>query len=197
MKDFETLNLAMENLKNLQGEARIDINIPVCGKAFFDCVQLNLKMLCSNASDISFENFCHPHVSLKLGKISSINDLEQIMAILKKYFSKVTSKTLSCLPLLLKQPAQEYYFCEIEDEKLMEISRDLDVLLADFMQPPKHPICKENLHHITIGYRNLDMKICDEVLGQKVSDFCFDRVCISLVGNHGVCMGTLKTYYLK
>lgn len=86
MKDFEMLCELVKSLKNGEG-AKIDINIPVCGQGFFDCVKLNEKMCQQKMSDISFREFCHPHISLKIGQISSVEDLEKIFQILKNCFA--------------------------------------------------------------------------------------------------------------
>lgn len=196
MKDLEMLNKLVEDLMNGEG-AKIDINIPVCGQAFFECVKLNEKMCKQKMSDIRFREFCHPHISLKMGQISSVEDLEKIFQILDKYFAGVRGGGVSALPLILKKPAEEYYFCEVDDARFIDMSSQLDKLLCDLMLPPKHPLGKDNLHHITIGYRTEGMKVCQSVLGETIPPFSFDRVCVSLVGEHGVCLGAVKTFFLR
>lgn len=194
MKELENLFSLFQSLKE-KGGAKININIPACGETYFDCVRLNEMM--GDCSDFNFRGLLQPHVTIKMGEVESLDDLACILDILETCVSNFSCETLSPKPVILKKPDEKYYFCEIENENLMKMSRLLDKKLERYMKQPHHPLDENNLHHITIGYRTGDMPICEKVLNKEISAFKFDRICVTMCGNHGVSFGTIKNFMLK
>ena len=115
----------------------------------------------------------------------------------ESFAKDLTKFSLRLMPTILKAPTNKYYFCEIYDEKLLDISAKLDGLLKEEMNPPRFPLTKDNLHHVTLGYKYPDCQTIAPVIGKTVQSFTVDKLQISIMGKFGVCIGVLKTFYLK
>ena len=197
MKDIEQLIGALSQLQK-QKEFDININIPVKNQAFFDCIQLNNIICETNNSPIKFCNnsFIFPHITLKMGTVNS-NCFENIIIKLGDFTKTCRAIRISPLPVILKSPANKYYFSEIDEDSLIGISAELDKLLKDEMQLPRFPLSKDNLHHITLGYKYPNDLELAPVIGKTIAPFIAERIQVSIMGKFGVCIGVLKTFYLN
>ena len=197
MEDIEQLLNSLYNLIN-QEAFDININIPVTDKAYKKCISLNNSIVETNDSPIRFNNrrLIFPHVTLKMGTVNS-GHLENIIFKLENFITEIKSMELNPLPVILKAPANKYYFSEIDDDRLITISKKLDELLKDDMTFPRFPLSKNNLHHITLGYKYADDLKIAPVISDTIAPFIADRIQISIMGKIGVCIGVLKTFYLN
>ncbi len=196
MKDIEQYADSLYKLKKLE-EFDININIPVVNQAFLDCIKYNTEILKTHNTPILFSNnrLIFPHITLKMGTVKS-GHFENIIIKLGNLITKYNQMNLSPSPIILKPPANKYYFSEINDDKLIALSMELDELLKDDMKLPRFPLSKDNLHHITLGYKFPEDTELAPIIGQNVKSFIADRIQVSIMGKFGVCIGVLKTYYL-
>lgn len=197
MKDIEQLASSLYKLKQ-QEEFDININIPITNKAYTDCIALNKEILQTNNSPIQFNDrqLIFPHITLKMGTVNS-GCFEDIILKLGDFLKDYKVMNLSPLPIILKAPANKYYFSEIDDDRLIELSKKLDELLKDDMKSPRFPLSKDNLHHITLGYKYPDDLVLSPIIGKTLSPVTADRIQVSIMGKFGVCIGVLKTFYLN
>lgn len=197
MKDIEQLANLLYQLKK-QEKFDININIPVNSKTYLDCVRLNGIIHKTNRSPIVFDEhgLIFPHVTLKMGTVNC-GCFDSIITKLGDFIKNCKVMNLTPSPVILKSPANKYYFSEIQDDRLITISSALDNLLTDEMQVPRFPLSKDNLHHITLGYKYSDDVSIAPIIGQNVAPFTADRVQVSAMGKYGVCLGVLKTFYLN
>lgn len=197
MKDIEQL---ANSLYQLQKQERFDINIniPIISNAYSDCVQLNGIVYKANRSPIVFDNnrLIFPHITLKMGTVNC-GCFNSIITKLGDFIKEYNVMNLVPSPVILKSPANKYYFSEIVDDRLIAISSELDKLLKDEMQSPRFPLSKDNPHHITLGYKYSDDTNIAPIIGETVAPFNADRVQVSIMGKFGVCIGVIKTFYLN
>lgn len=174
----------------------ININIPVSGKSYFQCVQINRDIVNAGQQSIAFDDrLIYPHVTLKMGCVLN-GQLDGVLNELDSYFKTVSCFELTPRQVILKQPQNNYYFAEIFNERLMSISSDLNKLLEGKMQAHRFTLSKDNLHHITLGYK-FSRDQAEDVLGRQIDAFIADRIAVSISGKFGVCLGSLKTYHLN
>lgn len=197
MKDIDQLANSLLRLQK-QKQFDININIPVNGKAYLDCLRLNQIVCQTNNSPIAFSNngLIFPHVTLKMGTVNC-GCFDSIIAKLGDFAKRCTVMSLTPSPVILKTPANKYYFSEIADERLLAITSELDQLLSDEMQVSRFPLSKDNLHHVTLGYKYPEDTTVASVIGQCVAPFVADRMHVSVMGGFGVCIGVLKTFYFN
>ncbi len=196
MKDIDQLAIALYQLKKLE-DVDININIPVINDTLRDCVKLNKKIISVNKSPISFHGnrLIFPHVTLKMGTVKN-GCFENLLFKLNDFAKNIKPMDLSFQQVILKSPANNYYFCEVDDDRLIALSKDLDILLNDEMSLPKFPLSKDNLHHVTLGYKYPDDLEIAPIIGELIASFRADRIQVSVKGKFGVCIGVLKTFNL-
>ena len=196
MKDIDQLAIALYQLKKLE-DVDININIPVINDTLRDCVKLNKKIISVNKSPISFHGnrLIFPHVTLKMGTVKN-GCFENLLFKLNDFAKNIKPMDLSFQPVILKSPANNYYFCEVDDDRLIALSKDLDILLNDEMSLPKFPLSKDNLHHVTLGYKYPDDLEIAPIIGELIASFRADRIQVSVNCKFGVCIGVLKTFNL-
>lgn len=197
MKDIEKLSNSLQLLKNHE-EVDININIPVSGVTLFECKEYN-KIICfSNKTDLTFDDtrLIFPHVTLRMGTVKS-GEFEKVLIKLNKLFENVKVMELVPKPIILKPPADKYYFSEIYDERLLSISSEIDSLLETELKEAEFGLCKDNVHHITLGFKNATDLNVAPIIGKSLCPFVADRIQISIKGQNGVCIGVLKTFYLQ
>lgn len=197
MRDVEQFSNALYQLKR-QEAFDVNINVPVHGKAYLDCVRLNGAVHKANKSPIVFDDngLIFPHVTLKMGRVNC-GCFNRIITKLGDFLRDYRVMELVPAPAILKSPANKYYFSEIVDERLIALSAELDKLLKDEMQLPRFPLSKDNAHHVTLGYKYSDDETVAPIIGETVAPFTADRVQVSVMGRFGVCIGVLKTFYLN
>ena len=197
MKDIDQLANALYQLQN-QEKFDLNINIPVYGKTYLDCVRLNGIVYKVNKSPIVFDNngLIFPHITLKMGTVNC-GCFDSVIAKFGDFVKNYKAMTLKPSPVILKYPANKYYFSEIKDDRLIAISAALDELLTAEMQASRFPLTKDNLHHITLGYKSSDDVNIAPIIGESLTQFVADRVQVSVMGKFGVCIGVLKTFYLN
>lgn len=196
MNDLQQLTISMQRLEKSQ-DVDINVNIPVTGDALSDCIKLNTLLAEETDTPITFnENrLIFPHITLKMGTLKG-GRFQDVVKKVGDYASNIEAMELSPLPVILKQPANKYYFCEIDDSRLLSISNDLNELLCNDMNEPRFPLSKDNLHHVTLGCKNPDDNESD-IIGKTISPFWADKIQISVLGRFGVCVGVLKSFQLK
>lgn len=192
MKDYQELYMSIQKLVSDQ-EFDININIPVTGVTYGECLEINKKISNTHLSPISFSDtrIIYPHVTLRMGTVSP-GALGKIFEKLSDYVPTLKPITLIPQPVILKEPNRNYYFSEIYDERLIAISKDLYGLLETEIIKSEFRSDKDNIHHISLGYKN-EEDIVAQVLGMKLSEFVADRINVSVKGSNGVCLGSLKT----
>ncbi len=197
MIDIEQYSNALYKLKK-ENEVEININIPVTSNAFLQCINLNEMIDKTSSTPIKFEKtrLIFPHVTLKMGTVKQ-NHFINLLIKLEEYFRDIKTFELFPRPVILKKPANKYYFSEIESNELIKISNDLDEILKEDMLPPRYALSKENLHHITLGYKYPECDKISSVIGENIQPFNVDRIQVSIMGKYGVCIGVIKTYQLK
>lgn len=194
--DCKQLLYSLKSAKN--GEAfQININIPVTGNAYFQCVEINGDIVGLGQDSIAFggDRLIYPHVTLKMGDVLN-GDIETVLKSLADYTRNLSRFTLAPQPVILKPTANKYYFAEIADERLLNMSSELDKLFEGKIQAHRFALSESNLHHITLGYKYAEQPTAD-VLGRQVDEFTVDRIAVSVAGKFGVCLGTLATFPLK
>ncbi len=181
-----------------QEEFGININIPVPDTALPTCQALNRTVCEVNTASISFDDtaLIFPHVTLKMGVVER-GRFGDVLQKVCAFSQTLAAFELAPDPVILKAPVGKYYFSEIEDERLLATSAALDELLREEMQPPRHPLSKANLHHITLGCKDPDDPQIAPIIGKMLPPFRADRIQISVLGERGVCLGVLKTCYLQ
>lgn len=194
MKDIEQFLQSIQALTS-QEAVDININIPVIGKTLNDCLIYNREISSCHKNPITFSplRFTFPHVTIKMGTVNP-GKFDSVLAKLNQL--KFHSIQLLPQPVILKAPGNKYYFSEIDNSDLLELSAHLDDLLKDEMQTPKFPLSKDNLHHITLGYKYPDTSVIASVIDKIVNPFTADKIQVSIMGKFGVCLGVLKTFYL-
>lgn len=197
MKDLEQL-ISSLTLMNEGREFDININIPVSGGAFYDCLKVNGEICASHFSPISFggERLIFPHVTLKMGTVVA-GKADEITERLCKVAASVSAFTLTPQPVILKAPENKYYFSEIDDGGLAALGSVVEEALKDCMTAARHPLGRDNLHHITLGYKAEEDTATADVIGKKIRPFTADRFLISIKGKLGVCVGTVRAFPLK
>ncbi len=197
MKDAEQLANSLYQLKKKE-EFDININIPVAGKAYDECIALNKIIKETNNSPVFFnaDRLIFPHITLKMGTVNR-GCFENILNKLDGFTGGTEAIELTLQPVILKEPAKKYYFGEIDEQRLLDLSNDLDKLLSGDMKAPRFPLSQDNLHHVTLGYKYPDDPEIAPVIGKMISAFTADRIQVSVMGKFGVCIGVLKTFYLK
>ena len=197
MKDLITLSHMLYKLSKDE-ETDINIHIPVSGKAQEECLNINNLLWSLVATPIVFgaEKLIYPHVTVKMGTLRA-GAIENVLKKIDEFSKSLSIFEITPNPVILKMPAGKYFFSEIEDDRLLSISELLDEILMEDIKPSKFTLSKENLHHITLGYKFADSEVPSSVLGEKISPFLADRIQVSVMGKYGVCVGTLKTFYLK
>ena len=197
MTDLFTMRDAYTKL--LSGEnCGVNIHIPVTGEAFRQCTELNRTIAKEHRTPIVFgsTDFVFPHVTLKMGLVRG-GKLPDVLQKLEAFTQDLSSMQIALCPVILKEPVNKYYFCEADDPRLIALSAALDELLAEEIIPGKFRLCKENLHHVTLGYKQDPATPAASVLGEKVVPFTANRIQVSVKGDYGVCLGVLKSYELK
>lgn len=194
MKDIEQVFQSIKAL-TYQEAVDININIPVIGEALDDCLIYNREISSCHKNPITFSSlrFTFPHVTIKMGTVNP-GKFDSVLVKLSQF--KFYTIPLSPQPVILKAPGNKYYFSEINNCDLLELSAHLDDLLKDEMQPPKFPLSKDNLHHITLGYKYPDTSMVASVIDKIVHPFTADKIQVSIMGKFGVCLGVLKAFYL-
>lgn len=197
MTDLEQLAHSL-SLLSKQEEFDININIPVIENTLVESISLNKIISKTNTNPITFtdQRLIFPHITLKMGTVKK-GKFNNILAKMSALSCNLKKIPITPNPVIIKAPANKYYFSEINNEELLAISAELDKLLDEDMIASRFPLSKDNLHHITLGYKyQNDLQIAP-VIGEKLTPFIADRIQISIMGKFGVCIGTLKTYYLS
>ena len=176
----------------------IIINIPVLNETYYKCLYINQNICKINGNLIKFNSFDNvfPHITLKMGKVKD-NNISNIIKVLEDYFINKYKMEFNTTDVILKEPNNKYYFVEIDDDRLMKISSDLDELLRDFMEDSEFVFSKNNLHHITLGRRHSDDEKVANVDLLNVGKVFADRIYVSLKGKYGVCLNILKVINLN
>lgn len=187
-----------EIIKNSNEYIDININLPVIDEGYYECLNINNMIRNNNNCTIDFseKSIMYPHITLKMGRVK-IEDLEVVFSILNEYFKDIKKMSFIGKNIIIKKPNKKYYFCEINDQRLMKISTDLNEILDQYMNKPEFLLNEKNLHHITLGNKDkTDIEI-NEVLDMKIENIITDKVCVSIKGKNGTCLGIIKTFYLK
>ena len=87
----------------------------------------------------------------------------------------------------------------IENRKQYDIQNDsLPFFGYDVWHAYEFSVLNENnLHHITLGRKHGNDCNVAEVIGMQIGDVLVDRICISIKGKYGTCVGTLNTIYIS
>lgn len=174
---------------------KINIHIPIRGKLFSDCLEINkiINQKEKSAIDFSATSLQIPHLTLLMGTVYNKESLDNIFNTVAELSNKINPFVLPITNPYIKQPNNKYLFIDVKDNGTLE----------DFQNQLKRKINTEiecsrfggiNFEpHITLGYcaskfeKPMNFNL-------SIGEINIDAIEISLSGSKGSCIGSLRTF---
>lgn len=184
-----------KTLSGIMFPSKININIPVTGKAKIEVKKINSVI---PKSLINFNGGPHmPHITLIMGTVHSYKDYLQIEKEVKTLSKELNPFKYTVKKIYKPNRTSEYIFADVLTDEIPRIKHLLFSRIGKFIELSTFG-GSENTPHITLGYAEDFQEIELTTLSSNLVSLGYaSRIAISQAGPKGTCLNLLKYFCLK
>jgi 2'-5' RNA ligase len=215
-KDEQTMTLSRPKVKtedkssfhrylapdsDLRFPQKINVHFPLRGQLHRLALDVNKRINDKTSTEIDFsaKSFQVPHVTIYMGFVHHIEDLQMLMEKTREFFSKRNPLKVSVTAPYLKQPRRNWVFIDlVESDDFIQLKTEFKEAVDPYMEPLSWDVVSEP-PHITVGYIKSGFDAVANELEQFVikNSFLLDAVELSFGGSRGSCLGSIRTFELS
>ena len=200
-EDKSILHRYLAPHSDLRFPQKINIHFPLRGQLHKLALDVNKRINDKTSTEIDFsaKSFQVPHVTIYMGFVHHIENLQMLMQQTREFFSKRNPLRVRVTAPYLKQPRRNWVFIDlVESQDFIELKSEFKQAADPYMEPLSWDVVSEP-PHITVGYIKSEFDIVARELEQfAITDsFLLDAVELSFGGSRGSCLGSIRTFELS
>lgn len=146
-------------------------------------------------------NLSYPHITLSTGFAKDLKNITQIIDIVEEFSLNTQKFSLSFDRLFFSSKykgAKEYLFLTFNEENFLQsLKETLSIQLQNTYSSNVSWDFLGATPHITLAVFQTDFILPKEIINQIPTCISIERIGVSISGNYGTCIGTLKEFYLQ
>lgn len=152
-------------------------------------------------SEIRFsdESFQVPHITIFMGFVTSLDNLEKLMRETHTFSKNLSSVPITLSSAYVESSQKKWAFIDVlEVEQMISLKKEFETVCKPFVESLSWDVVSQR-PHITIGYINKNFERVQEYLKSIRTDghYSLEAIEISFAGKRGTCVGGIRTYELK
>ena len=186
---------------DLRFPQKINIHFPLRGRLHEFALSVNREILKIVPTEIDFSpaSFQIPHVTVYMGFVKNLQDLQRLMRVTQEFSRNVCPMTVTVTNPYLKEPRRNWIFVDIvESKEFINLKLQFKELANTYLEPLVWDVVAEP-PHITVGYIKTNLDTVEKEL-KKISvddSFVLDAIELSFGGLRGSCLGSIRTFELS
>ena len=192
----QTYNI--ESIFNKHKKTRINIHIPIRGNTYEYCINLNKEIhkLISSEINFSSKSIQIPHITLYMGYFLDTIGLNKVFEKTEKIARAKSGFEINFSSPYIRGPRNEYIFLDVFPIDLISnLKQEFEKELSEAIIPLDWDIVKA-IPHLTIGCsRSIKEHELKSLFNEYIDppSMKVQAIGVSLCGDRGSCLGTLKT----